>query len=204
MVIPPDGSPQTVFVLPGNVPTTTQALLLGQFTITGSPSYGYSNSAPFLLGLAQWSTYAEPFSWISPKNAGNTVTFNLGGSYSSVWGFMNYEPTPNPMIEALDINLQVLESYNLNVSAPIAHFVDNQGAFRGFSSETANIHYLRLTGPIVIHSLDVAGGSLDAGGSEAPEPATLGFMLIGISLLVARLNKRRRANQLSHEKVVLR
>jgi hypothetical protein len=117
-------------------------------------------------------------------------TFN-GFTVSAVGGFINYAVTgyPDVTIEALDSGLNVLESYNINLLAPISTpGGQEEGAFRGIARPTADIAAFRVSnGFVVLDNLTLG----DATGTVIPEPGT--WALSFTALAVLGLLRRRRA-----------
>jgi hypothetical protein len=194
IVVPPSGSTTTVFDLPGNAWNVSTAITQGtQFTISGT-SYAYYHNSEYPVGWGvAWGPGGSQFDYITPNGAAHTITINLGGTYDSVGGFFAYERYEPAIIVALDKDMNILQSYSLPDLAPITPLFNNDGAFRGVDSTTQNIHYLRITGKILMHSITLGSGTLDAtgGGGEdpggdAPEPATLGCVLLAVSLMAAK------------------
>lgn len=116
-------------------------------------------------------------------------TFN-GFTVSAVGGFINYAVTgyTDVVIEALDSSLNVLESYNINQSAPISTPGGNDaGAFRGIARATADIAAFRVSnGFVVLDDLTLG----DATGTVIPEPGTWALSLTALAAL-AFLRRRR-------------
>jgi hypothetical protein len=116
------------------------------------------------------------------------MTFDLGGLFSGVGGFMNYVPfVTDPVMSVLGADgITILESYNLATTAGLAIATPgalNQGGFRGIQRDNADIRYFRLTGAsMIVH--DVTTG--------VPEPATPLGALAGLLLFgIAAINRRR-------------
>jgi len=80
-----------------------------------------------------WSS----FSWAGTNSNSVAVTFDLGGLFGAVGGFMNYsvnfDSGPTAFISALAANMSVLETYDLRSFAGLAintPSATNGGAFR--------------------------------------------------------------------------
>lgn len=145
------------------------------FAMESTGDWCYNHSANF--------GFVDNGNWNGLPLVGDTsgsalITVNLGGLYLSVGGFMNYatsggEPfLGTPIIEALDINGDVLESYNLAISAPIS-----TPAFLRFGASFLAISSLTLDGD---------------GGSTVPEPSTgmiLGGALVALGLAGRKVRK---------------
>lgn len=155
----------------------------GLGSVLGSGSYG-------LGANGSWGG-AQTYSGLDSNTGSMTYTFDT--ALSSVGGFINYVPNAGfaqAIIEALDINGLVLESYILNISAPISTPGGfNAGAFRGIERLAGDIYGFRVTGAfIVLDNLTFV---------PTPEPASLALWGIGggIGLIVAR--RRAKAKKLA-------
>lgn len=197
MIAPPPSGDTTVFAFPGNTWNTVQPLIIGNFTITGSPNYSYGNGTQLLTSNGQWSPSGE-FSWLNP-NASGTVLIDLGGNYQTVGGLVGYDYWANPFIEALDSTMAILETYNLKADTPVidTRYGTNIAAFRGITRVSADIRYFRISGggggnAMLMHSITVDGAGAPPpppppNPEEVPEPANvfagvLALVLIGVAL----------------------
>jgi len=154
------------------------------FSVNGSTDVAFGN-VPYGLGTnGAWTE----FSFVAANSSTDSITFDLGASYSLAGGNINYS-TPhdpegvNPTIDALAANgTTVLESYLLSDVAPISTpGGSNQTAFRGIARSQADIRFLRLSGDfITTHSLEVG---------QVPEPGTFALILGGLGLVF--LGRRR-------------
>jgi MYXO-CTERM domain-containing protein len=131
---------------------------------------------------------------IGDASHSTTITIDLGGLYSFVGGFMNYNPEPDPpgvhaFIRALAADsATVLEFHDLFTDAPISTgpLSVNEGAFRGIDVGSPLIRYFQFGGSAsAFHDLTVGVGE------EVPEPATA-FTAAGALVLLGLLRRRRR------------
>jgi len=128
-----------------------------------------------------------------------TLTIKLGGTYSAVWGFMNYAlvcppdfgecsyGAHDPTVTALDINKNVLETHD------IAGFLNGSssgdvdflaGDTVGISRSTSDIAYLQIGGD------NIAMTNISLSGST-PEPSTITLFAFAAGMIVWRLRTRR-------------
>jgi PEP-CTERM motif-containing protein len=155
---------------------------VGAFPVTATNNACYNDDNPYhFYANGDWL-----MSVVGDNSGVTVITFNLMGDYASIGGFMNYAPGyGTPIIAALDSSMNLLESYDLSVAAPISTpGGNNAGAFRGISRPTADIRYFEISGSrIAIHDLTTAG-------AEAPEPGT--FVLIGAGGIALAWRRKRR------------
>jgi hypothetical protein len=125
---------------------------------------------------------------------------DLGGLYSAVGGFMNYNApasSPGPAISAIAADgVTVLESYDLSASAPISTpGGNNAGAFRGIGRSSADIRYFELANSYVaIHDITLSSNT-----TVAPEPSS--FLLLGPALAVTLARRLRFFNIKKYEEI---
>jgi hypothetical protein len=179
ITLPPAGGTTTVLTtIPGN--NTASSVVAGGYTVTGSPDIWYGDSPFGFYNNGEW-VGLEWVGGVCPEG-GCTATFDLGGSFAAVGGFMNYAHDSGPAtITALASDgVTVLETYDLVTAAPInVQNLINQGGFRGIARSQADIAYLRTFGSyLVLNSLTVSRTVL------VPEPGTLflaGFVLCALA-----------------------
>lgn len=159
-------------------------VVLDGFTATGNPQVTYGNAGYGLASNGSWN-----WSWVATNNGTGTITFDLGGVFGLVGGFMNYAPNngSNATIEALAADMSVLESYDLTALAPISTPGGlNAGDFRGIERVEADIAFFRLGGDyIIIHDLTLSDAQ-----AQVSAPGTLvlfGFGLFGFAWLRRRV-----------------
>ncbi len=174
----PPGGTTTAFTATGITQVADPAtVIVNGFEITGNPEAWYGDVSYGMGGNGNWSASVS-FPWVALNASMGSVTIGLGGLFSSAGAFINYSThsfDQAPSITALDASLMVLETYDLSVLAPILTPGGvNDGAFRGISTGSNNIAYLRLSGAFIgAHSITVEA-------IDAPEPATLAVLALGL------------------------
>lgn len=164
------------FTFTANIPNSNS----GQGAVVGQGGYGLGANGSF-GGDAVYIGIDGPSGW---GQLLGTVAF------SQIGFFFNYCPGcgDDPFISTLDINGNVLATFNLAADAPISTpggFNDFQ--FRGIQHDTAEIYGLRFGGAYLLAS-GTATGDVTGG---VPEPGTWAMMLIGFGGLGAVLRRRR-------------
>lgn len=107
--------------------------------VIGNESYGLGDNG-------SWTSGRVGYTGLNTDAGSMTFQFN-DAPVAGVGGFVNYAPVSygTPIIEALDQNGVVLESYDLVANAPIStpNGID-EGAFRGITRAQADIYGFRL------------------------------------------------------------
>jgi hypothetical protein len=174
------------------------------FVISGGACWNYSQYYGFGTNGA-WNNPPAGFGLIGDNTATSSFLINLGGLYSSVGGFINYDPPTSgggpdssphadssplidPNITALAANgTTVLDTYDIAELAPISTPGGvNAGAFVGIQDATNDIAYLELSNDfIAIHSITVA----TADSITAPEPPIALLAISGLGLLCVSVTR---------------
>jgi len=163
-------------------------VVLNGFSVTGNPQATYGNAGYGLAGNGCWSC-SPLFSWVATNNGTGSITFDLGGLFGFVGGFMNYAPGTgtDARITALAADdSTVISSFDLVTAAPInTPGGNNAGAFRGISSTTNDIRFLQLSGDFILtHTIET--GTVAA----TPEPSS--WLLLLTIVAGAEVIRRRR------------
>jgi hypothetical protein len=122
----------------------------------------------------------------------NWMLFQFPSLVSAVSGFMNYGPGFGgpPTVEVLDSGMNVLESYDLSIFAPISTpGGNNAGAWRGIVRGSADIQYMRFVNSYIVVD-DLTFGGRPRG--EVPEPSTAMLLAGGLGLLGLAVRRSRR------------
>lgn len=172
--------------------------LVGEnITWSSSLATAVIGSGQYLLGgNGQWNT-PQTFTGSGDDTAVMTYRF-LDGPVNAVGGFLNYGIDPafvEPvLLQALDINGNVLESYDLLTLAAISTPGGlNEGAFRGIARATNDIYGFAISGRgIVLDDLTFSRAPVSA---TVPEPATLWLVAVGAVTAAGVLRRSRRLPQ---------
>ena len=179
----------TIFTVTGNH-ASGSAVLLNGFTVAGSSGVFYGTGTYGLSTNGCWGCSGS-FSYVSTNSMTASITFDLGGLFGFVGGFMNYAPGSgsDATITALAADgTTVLDSYDLVSAAPISTPGGyNAGAFRGISDSTDDIRFFRLSGDYILtHTIEVGSSA-----SAVPEPGSCALLLPVVA--GAEFIRRRRA-----------
>jgi hypothetical protein len=166
-----------------------------------------SNGAACLPFTGGWN-FGDNGQWFTlpalTDNSGTTtITINLGGEYSAVWGWMNYyedcsdfeacvDYGNDPTITALDKNMNVLETEDIFgvLSGSSSGDIDFlSGSTVGLTQTTADIAYLQIGGDFIAMT--------DISVSGAPEPATLTLSALALAALCLLRHGAKRRNRSS-------
>jgi hypothetical protein len=151
----------------------------------GAACFPYSAGWSF-ADNGQWD---PPFAVIADNSGYTTITINLEGLYSSVWGLIDYGlgcgPDScsifgnDPTIAVLDSKGNVIESRDINgyIFGSTDEFDFDAGRVLGFSESTPEIAYFQIGGDFI----GMADISL-AGAATIPEPSTI--VLAGLALFI--------------------
>ncbi len=161
-------------VLPTGVVFTAGALgaNTGVGAVLGTGNY-------FLAVNGSWS---EIF-FAGVDSGANFMIFEFPSAVSAVSALMNYAAGvgDDPIIEALDANLSVLESYNLAVAAPISTPGGfNAAEWRGVVRGSADIKALRVKNAYIVVDILTFGGDPV---SSVPEPSSAFLTVVALALL---------------------
>ena len=170
--------------------------LVGESITWSSPllTAGIGSGPYGLGGNGRWDA-SRTFTASGDDTAVMLYSF-LDGPVSAVGGFLNYGIEDGVfvapvLIEALDINGNVLESYDLlTLAAILTPGGLNDGAFRGIVRPTNDIYGFQISGRgIVLDDLTFARVPVTA---TVPEPATLWLVGIGAATCAGVLRRSRR------------
>jgi len=157
-------------------------------TVAGSPNMSVGGTNYDLGSNGGWQ---GTFDWAGTDSNSSTMTFDLGGLFAGVGGFMNYsiagDSGPTAFIRALAADHSVLESYDLRSFAGLAISTPGAtdgGAFRGISRPTADIRFFQLQGSFLIEH------DITTGLATVPEPTSLVLVASGAIGLVVRRRRR--------------
>lgn len=158
-------------------------------SVIGNGTYG--------LGSNGFWSAGRTFTGANDDTAVMTYRF-LDGPVNAVGGFLNYGIDPAfvapVLIQALDINGNVLESYDLVTLAAISTPGGlNEGAFRGIARATNDIYSFAISGRgVVLDDLTFSRAPVSA---TVPEPATLWLVAVGAVTAAGVLRRSRRLPQ---------
>ena len=198
----PDGSASNVF---GKGPVEVGGLVGISISFLSNNDGAVMGNGPYGLGSnGKWDAGRKGFVGVNGSGRPGEwiqITFN-NGLVSMVGGFINYAicdslpcyPQQDFVLEALDINGIVLESYNVSELSPISTPGEtNSGAFRGIQRTSSDIHALRLNQATnALDDLEFFGyvGEYGVPGT-IPEPETYTLMLLSLGLLGLTTRRRR-------------
>jgi len=151
-------------------------------SVIGDGGYG-------LDGNGNWTSARVGYTGVNTNQGSMTFRFN-DAPVSAVGGFVNYAVPAYAaaLIEALDQNGVVLESYDLNALAPISTpNATDAGAFRGIARASADIYALRVSNGYVVLD-DLAFSSVP----PVPVPTLSAWAMVLLAGLLGLLALARR------------
>lgn len=151
-------------------------------SVIGNEGYGLSANG-------SWNSGRQGYTGLNTASGAMTFRFN-DAPVSGVGGFVNYA-TPGygaAIIEVLDQNGAVLESYDVTALAPISTpGATNAGAFRGIVRPQADIYALRLN-----NSYDVLDDLTFTSAPAVPVPTLSTWAMLLLAGLLGMLGVIRR------------
>ncbi len=175
---------QPIVVLQTGQPPLDIGQLVGESVlvrpISGTSAVGVLfgvHSSPYYLGSGSWGPNRNGFLGIGGGD-GTRVVLRIEfpeGPIATVGGLFNYPSDPrwHPVtMSALDVNLNVLERYEINGVAPIFTIGDDIGEFRGIARGHDEIYALEISAPFAVID-DIRFGRV------VPEPHST-FIVLGI------------------------
>lgn len=186
--------------------------VVGGYHVSTDGAACFPYSAP--LSFADNGEWDPPFAALLDFSSTTTITIALGGSYSAVWGFLDYglgcpgdfsgpcTYTGNdPTITALDSKMNVIESADLvgYILGSNREFNFEAGRAVGFSESSPDIAYLQIGGDYI------ALADLAVSGPAAPEPATYvtGTLALALIILLKLIPSRDREGAVTRTNEVL-
>ena len=170
-------------------PTATNS---GTGGVLGQGGYG-------LEGNGAWGSPPEPGNTYTGIDSGSStaaIRFIFDAPVSDVGGFVNYATGHGDfVVSALALDLTPLESYVINVVAPISTPGGlNAGAFRGISRPTEDIYAFEIRGSYgVLDNLTFSRNGVAA----IPEPGAVAIWGLGLGLIgLTAVFRRRRLGKM--------
>ncbi|MCF8484946.1 MAG: VPLPA-CTERM sorting domain-containing protein [Rhodobacteraceae bacterium] len=172
--------------------------LPGGITFTASPGGGGNSGLGSVIGQGSYGlgsngNFGGDAVYIGVDSGTGFAQLTFSSLISSFGGYWNYAPAnggDNAFIEALDILGVSLGFYDLEVLAPISTPGGfNEFAFRGISSDAADIKSIRFGGNYILLAGTPDGSVVTP--SEVPVPASLPLLVGGVMLLAGLRRKRK-------------
>lgn len=166
---------------PSGLPVQVGGLVGKDIAMEGAGDYG---NFSYSLGYGWWEpqngywrgpVYTTPGVYFTSYTGSGAMIFRFkDGPVRAVGALVNYDPNPDwnpahPIITALDINDQPLESYDLASAAPIdTPSAENQGGFRGIVRPQADIYGFSYgNGHLVLTNLTFTNSPLPQDGAQS-------------------------------------
>jgi len=158
------------------------------FTSTSSRSIIDYTSTYGLASNGTWTSARNGYAGLNHDTA--TMTFTFDNLVGSVGGFVNYarqSTSPNTVLKIFGAGSILLEAFDITAFAPITTSGNDDGAFRGFQRNNADIKSFTLTGASVV--ID----DLVIGDAVVPLPATAPLLMAGLLIMGIGRHRQKRS-----------